>query len=255
MKLVVDKASLVSVADAIRSKGGTTEELEFPQGFVSAVNAIESGGGGAEDYYKNIIQEALYKYEGSSNYHRISVFAGTSIEDVSMFDFSKVKVFSYAFWGSNIKELELDLSNASGDLSYLCSDCLNLTKVILKNMSSAYTAGTRMFGGSSTLETVETLDFSGFKTFGSNANYQPFYNCTSLKEIGIVENCIKSSISFVWSADLSDNSIEIILKALAPVETQQILTVHQTVYNKMLDNEYLSDLFIQAMDKGWDISY
>lgn len=47
MKLVVNSDSLVSVADAIREKGGTTEELEFPQGFVSAVNAIESGGGGS----------------------------------------------------------------------------------------------------------------------------------------------------------------------------------------------------------------
>lgn len=48
MKLVVDKASLVSVADAIREKGGTSDSLEFPQGFVDAVNGIESSGGGTE---------------------------------------------------------------------------------------------------------------------------------------------------------------------------------------------------------------
>lgn len=45
MKLVVDKESLVSVADAIREKGNTSESLEFPQGFVDGINAIESGGG------------------------------------------------------------------------------------------------------------------------------------------------------------------------------------------------------------------
>ena len=44
-KLVVNSESLVSVADAIRTKGGTTEDLKFPQGFVDAVGAIESGGG------------------------------------------------------------------------------------------------------------------------------------------------------------------------------------------------------------------
>jgi hypothetical protein len=44
-KLVVNSDSLVSVADAIREKGNTTDELEFPQGFVEAVGAIESGGG------------------------------------------------------------------------------------------------------------------------------------------------------------------------------------------------------------------
>lgn len=36
---------LESVANAIRTKGGTSAELEFPSGFVSAVQAIPSGGG------------------------------------------------------------------------------------------------------------------------------------------------------------------------------------------------------------------
>lgn len=34
-----------SVADAIRTKGGTSAELIFPSGFVSAINAIPTGGG------------------------------------------------------------------------------------------------------------------------------------------------------------------------------------------------------------------
>jgi hypothetical protein len=46
MKLVVDKESLVSVADAIRTKGNTTDDLQFPNGFVDGINAIESGDGG-----------------------------------------------------------------------------------------------------------------------------------------------------------------------------------------------------------------
>lgn len=37
---------LTAVADAIRTKGGTTGDLAFPTGFVSAVEAIPSGGGG-----------------------------------------------------------------------------------------------------------------------------------------------------------------------------------------------------------------
>lgn len=36
-------AGLTSVADAIRTKGGTTADLAFPDGFVSAVNAISTG--------------------------------------------------------------------------------------------------------------------------------------------------------------------------------------------------------------------
>jgi hypothetical protein len=39
---------LTSVADAIRSKGNTSESLEYPDGFVEAIEAIE--GGGVEHY-------------------------------------------------------------------------------------------------------------------------------------------------------------------------------------------------------------
>ena len=42
----VNQSDLVSVANAIRTKGGTSETLVFPSGFVSAVQAIQAGGGG-----------------------------------------------------------------------------------------------------------------------------------------------------------------------------------------------------------------
>ena len=42
-------ADLTSVANAIRTKGGTSGQLAFPAGFVSAVNAIPTGGGGSSD--------------------------------------------------------------------------------------------------------------------------------------------------------------------------------------------------------------
>lgn len=41
----VDDTSLASVADAIRSKGGTSEQLVFPEGFVSAIDNMQTGGG------------------------------------------------------------------------------------------------------------------------------------------------------------------------------------------------------------------
>lgn len=41
-------ADLTSVANAIRTKGGTSADLAFPAGFVSAVEAIPSGGGGLQ---------------------------------------------------------------------------------------------------------------------------------------------------------------------------------------------------------------
>lgn len=50
---LVDGADLTSVANAIRIKGGTSAQLAFPAGFVSAVQAIPTGGGRdytAEDF-------------------------------------------------------------------------------------------------------------------------------------------------------------------------------------------------------------
>ena len=43
----VTDTELTSVANAIRTKGGTQAQLEWPAGFVSAVEALPSGGGGA----------------------------------------------------------------------------------------------------------------------------------------------------------------------------------------------------------------
>ena len=39
----VNAADLTSVADAIRTKGGTSAQLVFPSGFVSAIEDIQSG--------------------------------------------------------------------------------------------------------------------------------------------------------------------------------------------------------------------
>lgn len=44
-KYTVDETSLASVADAIRTKGGTSDAMAFPAGFVAAIEAIEAGGG------------------------------------------------------------------------------------------------------------------------------------------------------------------------------------------------------------------
>ena len=63
----VDDASLASVADAIRSKGGTSDGLVFPGGFVSAISAIQAGGGGAAPSAKQN-DVTFIDYDGSILY-------------------------------------------------------------------------------------------------------------------------------------------------------------------------------------------
>lgn len=61
---LVHGEDLTSVAEAIRQKGGTTEPLQFPDGFVSAVEAIETGA--AEDKMKQYIAGQLTELVDSS---------------------------------------------------------------------------------------------------------------------------------------------------------------------------------------------
>lgn len=53
-KCFVDDTSLTSIAEAIRTKGGTTDQLVFPAGFISAIEAIEAGGGGGFDSIQTV---------------------------------------------------------------------------------------------------------------------------------------------------------------------------------------------------------
>ena len=50
---LVQGASLTTVADAIRSKGGISDTLIFPDGFVAAISAIQTGGGAALEPLEN----------------------------------------------------------------------------------------------------------------------------------------------------------------------------------------------------------
>ena len=43
-EMLVQSESLVSIADIIREKGGTSDALVFPDEFVSAISAIQTGG-------------------------------------------------------------------------------------------------------------------------------------------------------------------------------------------------------------------
>lgn len=64
----VSDDSLTSIADAIRAKGGTAASLAFPEGFVSAIRAIEAGADdpfgsdAAFDYAVNPIDGAAYGF-------------------------------------------------------------------------------------------------------------------------------------------------------------------------------------------------
>lgn len=64
----VNDTSLDSVADAIRAKGGTSDVLVFPDGFVSAISAIQTGGGGGAAPSAKWNDVTFIDYDGSVLY-------------------------------------------------------------------------------------------------------------------------------------------------------------------------------------------
>ena len=59
-------ANLTTIADAIRAKGGTSDALMFPSGFVSAVQAIYAGGGTMPSTSSKDVN--FYDYDGTLLY-------------------------------------------------------------------------------------------------------------------------------------------------------------------------------------------
>lgn len=96
-------ADLTAVADAIRNKGGTSEALAFPGGFVDAVGAIEAGGGDLsfEDIATNNLEKnVVLTCEGVSDYafsyKNIAGVSSDTVKSIGGRGFTNCKKLTYA---------------------------------------------------------------------------------------------------------------------------------------------------------------
>lgn len=71
----VTDTQLSAVADAIRTKGSTSASLEFPDGFVTAIGNIPTGGGGSTLITKSITENGTYNAssDNADGYSSVSV--------------------------------------------------------------------------------------------------------------------------------------------------------------------------------------
>lgn len=186
-------ADLSSVADAIRTKGGTSAALAFPSGFVDAIDAIETGGG------------------GSSYSDMVSAFAKQEISGDIVLD-SSVTGFPHTYFmsGQPISSFRGDGIVGLGNYSF--SQCTSLVTIHFPNLTSLY--ATHCFDGCSALtmacfpklgtgstqytytatfyncSSLQSADLGtlGDTSRGRGLNNQDFYGCTNLKTLILRKN-------------------------------------------------------------------
>lgn len=146
-------ADLTSVANAIRTKGGTSSPLVFPAGFVSAIQAIPTSGG--TDYLPAICANTVTVLNDPLITHIDRDFAFrscTALETVSLENLTTAGHIGTAFYG-----------------------CTNLVEVHLPNLGDAYPTSnsSATFQGCTKLALV---DLGGWKRLGGNE----FTGCTVL---------------------------------------------------------------------------
>ena len=109
-------ADLTSVANAIRSKGGTSGQLAFPAGFVSAVGAIPTGGGASGE---TVIASGTFA--GNNNYY-ITVPVGTKMPQTD---------FIFQFWADGEEDFPYDTNH-----KFAAGALLALKNFVIYDLSS-----------------------------------------------------------------------------------------------------------------------
>lgn len=101
-KYLVDDSSLTSVADAIRSKTDTSDNLSFPTGFVSAISDISTGGGDIDALIDGSITSittsaAIISDYGLYNRNKLTVLNAPNVEEVGYAGLDGARVYALDF--------------------------------------------------------------------------------------------------------------------------------------------------------------
>ena len=213
-KLIVDKASLVSVADAIREKGNTAESLEFPQGFVEGINAIESGGGGTEEI-ENIIDESGVlgtTDETVTVTEKVEQLIDKAEDENAWYAFSETVTVRNNLRFTNFlgeKIPKMSLKNMSGIVANFFKGCVNIKRIDFYIDTQKATDFEGFFYDCKSLEYVK-----GVNTSSANYVTDMFEGCTALKVVEEpfdLTNCRSSSQGRVRLCEKSEIPIETLL--------------------------------------------
>ena len=171
-KYLVNDSSLTAVADAIRTKGGTTERLSFPDGFVSAVEGIQAGG----DEIVELLEGTITAFK-NDNVTKIKERAFLGCSNLTFASCANLKIIegSYAFSSTPIQGFDFPKLEYIGANSF--KSCVNLERIKLPSVNSG---GAYCFRWCSGLKSCDYGTPDGQKSYIYN---EWFSGCTQLKVI------------------------------------------------------------------------
>lgn len=101
--MAIDKAidstefdsKLTTVADAIRTAGGTTEPMSFPSGMVEAITAIQAGGGGGSSWTDSYSVFATGTFTPTEDTKELSIDTGIPFDSAGGTDYRRQILIGY----------------------------------------------------------------------------------------------------------------------------------------------------------------
>ena len=210
----VNDSSLTSVADAIRTKGGTSAQLYFPDGFIDAIEAIPTGGGGYDDLLDLLAGEASgdLVISGVTNTQRTQFqFSGTNNcnNNVTSLEFPDLEYayintgsldagfFSYPYSAPQIRSIRLPKCKMLMMHNTQKSDYANC----FQNLTTLYTPELTVLDGC--LRGSGLTSFAAPKLSNFIGSSNMFVNCTALEyaDLGVITSgCLNFSGSTKLSA-------------------------------------------------------
>lgn len=163
-------ADLTSVANAIRTKGGTSADLAFPAGFVQAIGDISSGDGVTlDDYYANNVTTYVNTNLTSITKERYIAF-GDNTDSITFQNLVSANIYAFMYCGA--KHIYVPKLQTYG--RYTFANCARLEKIALPSaQTSANENLDNLFNGCTSLTHI---DF-GPNTLGRLASSSSFNNC------------------------------------------------------------------------------
>lgn len=184
---IVSDTNLTAVANAIRTKGGTSEQLEFPDDFVSAIGDIQTGGGSSVTVEPlSVTENGTYTAPTGKAYSPVTVnVSGGGTDELLLLEENQLtsrtttatKIKGYCYW--NLDTLTgVSFPNAITIGNYCFYDCANLETL---NIPSVQSVGTYVF---SNCPKLKKIDLPSVTSIGQRA----FATCSGLEEVNINEN-------------------------------------------------------------------